>query len=223
MSGPVYHGRRSVPAPQRGFTLLEVLLALALTAMLMSMLTAGVYGVMRDWDNDADVLEQSLDQTVAILQLERALQGAFPHSYQDTDTMGRHVYFEGERDALAWVSTVSPQRAGGMMAWQLSNTTDGIYLRLAPALADHPGQRLASAEPRLLLPGYRISFQYLLEDHESLLRWRDDWPAAEANLLPRAVHVTLTPVASNQAPLEIVAPVPAYRHRYLTPNDVVLQ
>lgn len=208
---------------QQGFTLLEVLLALALTAMLMSMLTAGVYGVMRDWDNNAEALEQSLDQAVVALQLERALQGAFPHSFQDPATMARHVYFEGERDALSWISTVSPQRTPGMMAWQLSNGADGVYLRLAPAQADHPGQRLAMAESRLLLPDYRASFRYLLEDPQGARRWRDDWPGAEANMLPRAVHVILTPSSGPTPPLEIVAPVATHQHRYLAPNELVLQ
>lgn len=211
------------PSGQQGFTLLEVLLALALTALLMSMLTAGVYGVMRDWDDNAEALEQSLDQAVIVLQLERALQGAFPHSFQDPDTMGRHVYFEGERDALSWISTVSPQRTSGMMAWQISNGADGVYFRLAPAMADHPGERLTAAESQLLLPNYRVSFRYLFEDLEELRRWRDDWPGADANVLPRAVHVTLTPITGSTPPLEVVAPIATYQHRYLSPNELVIQ
>jgi general secretion pathway protein J len=97
----------------RGFTLLEILIALSLTAMLLSMLTAGVYGVVRDWDNNAEGLERTLDQSTALLQLERALQGAFPHSFRNLDTLGREVYFDGRSDELAWVSTVSPQRNPG--------------------------------------------------------------------------------------------------------------
>lgn len=213
----------SVSAAQQGFTLLEVLIALALTALLMSMLTAGVYGVMRDWDDNAEALEHSLDQAVIVLQIERALQGAFPHSYQHPDTMGRHVYFEGERDALSWISTVSPQRTPGMMAWQISNGTEGVYLRLAPAMADHPGGRLMEAEPRLLLPDYRASFRYLFEDAELQRRWRDDWPGADANVLPLAVHVVLTATVGATPPLEIVAPIATHRHRYLSPNEGVIQ
>lgn len=216
---------RRVPcrSHEAGFTLLEVLLALALTAMLMSMLTAGVYGVMRDWDDSATALEQSLDQTVAVLQIERALQGAFPHSYQDTETQGRHVYFIGASDELAWVSSVSPGRAPGLMAWQLGNGRDGVHLRLAPAMADNPAERLLAAEERLLLENYRILFRYLLEDTEGARRWIDTWPGPEVNALPRAVHVTLSPLTGSASPLEIVAPVIVHQHRYLSPNEWVVQ
>jgi len=54
-------------------------------------------------------------------------------------------------------------------------------------------------------------------------RWRDDWPGAEANVLPRAVHVLLTPTSDAAPPLEVVAPIATYQHRYLSPNELVLQ
>src|SRR5690606_23660518 len=107
-SATITTGVTNLPARRAGgFTLLEILIALALTATLLTMLTAGVYGVVRDWDNNAAGLENSLEEAVALLQLERALHGAFPHSYRDMETLGYHVYFDGQADQLSWVSTVS--------------------------------------------------------------------------------------------------------------------
>ena len=128
----------------RGFTLLEIMIALSLTAMLLTMLTAGMYGVIRDWDNNAQGLEETLDEAVAILQLERALQGAFPHSYREADTLARHVFFAGESTALSWVSTVSPQRDAGLTAWRLYDEAGaGIYLQLTVAGGLHTGVQLS--------------------------------------------------------------------------------
>jgi general secretion pathway protein J len=203
----------------QGFTLLEIILALSLTAMLLSMLTAGVYGVVRDWDNNAERLEQDLEQTIAILQLERALQGAFAHSYRDMRTLARHVFFTGESDELSWVSTVSPQRTGGLTAWRLYSTREGTFLQLAPALSDEPSDRLQEAAPRLLFADYRAEFQYLYEDLQFQRRWRSDWPGPVFNLLPLAVHVRLVPIDDEMAePLDIIAPLMAREHRSLRPQ-----
>lgn len=206
---------------QRGFTLIEIILSLALTAMLLSLLSTGMYGVMNDWESDTSALDERLDETIAILQLERALQGAFPHSYRDDESLGRYVYFQGADESLSWVSAVSPQRSGGLTAWQLESVNnEGVYLKLAPAMSDNPSPRLENAEPRLLLPHYTARFSYLYEELDFSKRWRDDWPGQELAVLPLAVHIRLTPVdARNTGDLEldIVARIRANEHRSIRP------
>lgn len=216
----------SMPGPSRGFTLLEIMIALSLTAMLLTMLTAGMYGVIRDWDNNAQGLEDTLDETVAILQLERALQGAFPHSYRDPDTLARHLFFSGEPTTLSWVSTVSPQRNAGLTAWRLYDQPGtGVFLQLAPALSDNPQQRLAEAEPRLLLADYTVEFSYLFEDLQFDRRWRDTWDGTELLALPMAVHILLRPTRDSGLTevLDVVAPIRTVEHRNLIPNTGMLQ
>lgn len=221
----MFRADRQYENRQHGFTLLELLLALSLTALLLTLLSAGVYGVVRDWDDNHDRLDRSLDQTVAMLQIERALQGAMPHSYRDEDTLGRFILFRGERDRLDWVSTVSPQRGGGLMAWRLrSDPRDGVYLQLAPALSDDPAERLEAAGERLLLPGYTAGFRYLAEAGDDEWIWRDTWNGEIRLGLPRAVHILLTPTRDSgrdrDAVLDIVAPVLAGEHRSINPNPL---
>ncbi|MGJ8688750.1 MAG: prepilin-type N-terminal cleavage/methylation domain-containing protein [Gammaproteobacteria bacterium] len=206
---------------QSGFTLIEVILSLALTAMLLSLLSTGMYSVMNDWENDTQALDESLDETVAILQLERALQGAFPHSFRDEESLSRFVYFEGDSEVLTWVSTVSPQRSGGLTAWYLeSDNQDGVSLRLAGAMSDDPTSRLENAEPRILLPNYTATFSYLYEELDFSKQWSDDWSARALFTLPLAVHVRLTPIdpdADREDELDIIARIRANTHRSLRP------
>jgi general secretion pathway protein J len=205
---------------EAGFTLIEVVLSLALTAMLLSLLSTGMYAVMNDWENDTAALDESLDETVAILQLERALQGAFPHSYRDVNSLGRLVYFQGEDETLSWVSTVSPQRSGGLTAWRLESVADeGVYLQLAPAKSDDPAPRLETIEPVLLLPNYTARFSYLYEELDFSKQWREDWPGQEMSVLPLAVHVLLTPIerADRDKVINVVARIRANEHRELRP------
>ena len=42
---------------QAGFTLVEIMLALALTAMLLSLLSSSVYIIAEDWNRSSDILD----------------------------------------------------------------------------------------------------------------------------------------------------------------------
>ena len=205
----------------RGFTLVEVVLAMALTATLMGLLSTGVYVVARDWNNNADRLDRNLDEALSILQIDRALHGAFPHSFVDPDTATRYVYFLGEEDYLSWVSTVSPQRQPGLMAWELFSGDQGVELSLAPAFSDDPGERLEQTEPQLILPGYEATFSFLYQELDESRQWRDDWLGEEMQSLPLAVHVRFTPLDDQDdevQELEVVARIGNNRHRNLQPS-----
>ena len=212
------------PEPQSGFTLIEVMLALALTGMLLGLLSTGVYIVAEDWNRNSDRLDANLDDAVAILQIDRALQGAFPHSYTNEDTLTRQIYFTGEDDFISWVSAVSPQRTPGLTAWELFTVDDeGVYLALAPAYSDNPAERLSESEPQLILPGYAAEFSYLYEELDESKRWRDDWEAEEYLGLPLAVYVRFEPDDRDREVLEIVARIRNNEHRSIRPNTGLQQ
>jgi general secretion pathway protein J len=202
-----------------GFTLLEILLSLGLTALLLALLNSGVFIVSSDWNRNSNELDASIDEALAILQIDRALHGAFPHSYADDETLSRLVYFIGEDDSLSWVSSVSPQRTAGLTAWELFNVDDeGVYLKLAPAFSDNPTERLEATEGTLLLADYSVSFWYLYADLDESRQWRDDWDGAELQSLPLAVYAKFTAfeeTGRDNDLLEVVARIKSSEHRSL--------
>ncbi len=203
---------------QHGFTLIEVLLALALTALLLTLLSTGMYVVARDWNDESGRLETALDESLAILQIERALLAAFPHSFNSTETLLREVYFEGEGDRLRWVSTVSPQRSPGLTAWSLEVISgEGVGVQIAPAFSDNPSARLDAAEARLLLPDYDLEISYLREPNALTREWTDEWFGSEQAALPLAVRILFRATESERSDYEIVAPIKAWRHRSIMP------
>ena len=202
-----------------GFTLVEVILALALTTLLLGLLSSGVFIVAGDWNRNADVLDESLDEALAVLQIERALHGAFPHSYTNTETLSRQLFFSGESDYLGWVSTVSAQRTPGLTAWELFNVEDeGVYLTLVPAFSDDPSLRLQEAEPMLIFPDYQIEFNYLYEELDENRLWSEEWEAEELLSLPLAVYVRLEPYDEDEEVLEVLARVRNNLHRSIQAN-----
>ena len=204
-----------------GFTLIEVLLALGLTTLLLGLLSTSVFIVGADWNRSSNSLDENLDKSLAILQLDRSLHGAFPHSYTNQETLSRQIYFTGESDYLSWVSTVSPQRLPGLTAWELFEVPgEGVYVRLTPAFSDNPSLRLEDSEPSLIFPKYSINFNYLYEDLEQNKIWTDSWEAQDLLSLPLAVYVMLRPFSEEDDEFEIVARIRNNEHRSIRPNEL---
>ncbi len=207
-----------------GFTLIEVILALGLTSLILGLLSTGVFLVADDWNRNSDVLDQSLDEALSILQIDRSLHGAFPHSFTNEETLSRQLFFTGEDDYLSWVSTVSPQRSAGLTTWELYSVAgEGTYLTLVPAYSDNPRSRLDEAEPMLLFPGYEVEFSYLYEELDENKVWIEEWEAQELLSLPLAVYVRFTPADDEKELLEIVARIRNNQHRSIQPNDLEIR
>ena len=207
---------------QAGFTLVEIILSLGLTALLLGLLSSGVFIVAGDWNRNSDGLDKSLDQALAVLQIDRALHGAFPHSYTNFDTLGREIYFHGEDDYLSFVSAVSPQRSPGLTVWEMYSVADeGVYLSLVPAFSDDPTQRLSESEPILVLENYTAEFSYLYQDLNENRLWIDEWLGEEELSLPLAAYVRFVPERDFEdvnEELEIVARIKNHQHRSIRPT-----
>lgn len=199
-----------------GFTLLEVLLALGLSALVMLVLSMGMYIAVREWESSSNRLETRLDNALQLLQIERALAGAFSHTFLNRTENKRYVFFIGEENKLIWVTTVSPGHQGGLAAWQLSpdkDRKDGLEIRVVPAFAGDPRTNLDKATPIKAFAGYKPYFEYLYVDPalKTETKWYKEWQGDKRQGLPNAVRLRLE--KDNDSPenmLEIIAMIPAF-------------
>ena len=205
-----------------GFTLIELLIALALSASVMLLLSAGMHVVLKDWERNGSRLEQSLDQVLVLLQLERALDAAYPHTYFDEKKKQPIVFFIGEEDKLAWVSTLSPGRKPGLTAWQLTPSeegNDGVEIRTIPAFATDPTEPLDEIEePIVVFEGYDVNFEYLYFDEQfddKDTEWLEEWDGEKRRSLPNAVRIVLENQEERDQSLEIIAHIKAFEHSSL--------
>jgi general secretion pathway protein J len=201
-----------------GFTLIELLIALSLSTLVMLLLTMGMNLIFKEWTRSSNHLDESLDKVLVLLQIDRALSAAFPHSYRDRDENKKYIFFEGEVNKITWISTVSPARTPGLTAWQLlPNNESGLEIRIISAVANNPTERLKQQDAAIIaLAGYQISFEYLYVDEKFKedTKWLKKWSAKKLQALPHAVRIFLD---NGEESLEIVSIILAHQHPKIRP------
>lgn len=173
----------------RGFTLLEVILALSIAAAMLVITFGGLRVGLAAWQRGAH-RAADLDHTrsLAVL-LERALEGAFPYRVEADDGQGPRVLFEGQADRLTLVTVSPPFPAATPVAFtalSVSGEAGGLTLR-QQALPNRVA--LDELDPVLVdAETASVRFRYLGGKSET---WQDRWDVVKEKALPRAVEITL--------------------------------
>jgi general secretion pathway protein J len=176
---------------QSGVTLIEVLVAFTIMAVIVGVLVAGLRVGVRAWEaGDRRVAIQQEIRAVIEL-LTEALSTAAPYRDRIGTSPDRVVLFQGETDELRFVTTSAPLVLDAPAApfhavTLLRSRDDQLHLveRLVPAeepFGDKPYAVLARSVTALKLE-YR--------DAEGV--WSDRWDGRDAGGLPTAVRVGLT-------------------------------
>jgi general secretion pathway protein J len=88
---------------QRGFTLIEMIVAMALLAAMMALLYSGITFALRSWDAGAANGQRVADRRIGENFLRRELMELFPMRWKDPMTL--KFAFDGQRDTLRFVSS----------------------------------------------------------------------------------------------------------------------
>ncbi len=173
----------------RGFTLLEVMLALSIVAAMLVIAFGGLRVGLAAWQR-GEARTATLDhaRSLAVL-LERALDGTFPYRFTPEGERQARVLFEGRPDQLTFVTLSPPFPAGVPAAFTaVSVSADAAGLALRQQILPNPvaPDRL----PPLLVDARTsgIRFRYLGREPEA---WQEAWDVAADEGLPRAVEITL--------------------------------
>ncbi|MCP5407558.1 MAG: prepilin-type N-terminal cleavage/methylation domain-containing protein [Chromatiaceae bacterium] len=177
-----------------GFTLLELLLAISLSALLLSVLAYASSTISTQWSRQNDLLQDDVELALYLLRLERSLQGMYPYTYRREGETQSLLLVKGSEDSLTWVSTLSPGRMGMLNVWRLRNSEAGILLDRAP-LAGGFSEETMNWGGVERVPGFAaIKIRYAsVSKIDKHLEWIDKWPSQSeggtAKELPRAVHI----------------------------------
>jgi prepilin-type N-terminal cleavage/methylation domain-containing protein len=188
-----------VNSSERGFTLIEVMVSLAVLGVIATMLASGMRLSL-----DLSARGTSKAEAIRTGQLGRSLlrsqlEGALPLHYwrQIEGKRVDHLAFEGSADAIRFVSRHGIQDGpGGLPRWvhvrreQASNNENRLIVEERQILSpdNQPGQTTTARVEVLSCTDVR--FEYLDRIQEEKAQWLATWVAAERKgFLPLAVRV----------------------------------
>lgn len=192
---------------ERGFTLVEILIALVLSSMLM----LGLVIALATFGATSERIEKrthaSDDVRLVFAFLERSLSHAARRARRDIaigPDVGEQIWFNGEHTRLEWLGLMPARHGvGGLMHFLLTlemiEGQQALMLRFSPYDVGGEGPEWASTEPQILILGVEslsVAYQPLAEEE-----WLPDW-GGQAEL-PGRISITLALPGEVWAPLVV--------------------
>ena len=197
------------PRRIRGFTLLELMIGLALLGLIMTLIFAGLQLSIRSWDAAEAAGEQANRMRLVQALLARELAAVYPYRWKNTVDM--NLAFSGAGNSVRFVSSTPPRAGqGGLNQVELFVAKSGQDVRLLmrrqiPAREQRDFAPLEDEEGLVLLDGLEGAvFEFFGADTPGgKPAWRDRWE--DPQRLPRLVRVSLRSKGSPPWPEVVVA------------------
>jgi general secretion pathway protein J len=199
---------------ERGFTLIEAIVALALTGLVLSALASITAQWLPNWNRGAGRIQRGEMIGIAMQRISADLASA---EYVPANRNSRRPLFDGSELSVMFVRTALGPNAGpGLDVVRLGETTERrefvtvrSRVRFAPLPAGSSfSEQLHFRDPVVLLRApFRLSFAYAGPDRV----WKSSWRGAEK--LPAMIRLTVRDAASERvlsvstiAPLHVQVP-----------------
>jgi general secretion pathway protein J len=194
--------------PDRGFTLIEILLAVSTLAVVVLMATGALRVGLRAWESGQRRVDRQQEGRALVELISDALAGASPYQGRLDISPERVVLFEGEPDEIRFVTNAPP-----LMLDAPAVPFHAVVLGRKGQDALRLVERLVpSDEP--FTPGLervlsRSVTRFTLAYRDESGAWQERWNAREAGGLPTAVRLELAIAGLGRAtpPLVIALPL----------------
>ena len=184
---------------EAGFTLIETLVALALTGLVLSALANITSQWLPNWNRGVDRIQRSESIALALQRIGADLAAA---EYVPPNREQRQPLFDGSELSVMFVRTaLGPNAKPGLDVVRIGETTDRgelVAVRSRTPFAPLPqgsslSEQVQLGDPVVLLrPPFRLSFSYAGRDRV----WQSSWH--EADKLPVAIMLTVRDAATER-------------------------
>ena len=196
--------------PDRGFTLIEILLAVSTLAVVVLMATGALRVGLRAWESGQRRVDRQQEGRALVELISDALAGASPYQGRLDISPERVVLFEGEPDEIRFVTNAPP-----LMLDAPAVPFHAVVLGRKGQDALRLVERLVpSDEP--FTPGLervlsRSVTRFTLAYRDESGAWQERWNAREAGGLPTAVRLELAIAGLGRATPPLVVALPLGR------------
>jgi len=200
----------------RGFTLLELVVALVILGWIAGSVAVGIRLASASIERGETVAREAARLRAAVGIMERAIRSLdpLPVPVEDNTTF----YFAGEGKRIRFLTALPPAtlRSGGprlISFFELPGPSGGLAMATAsPFRPGGAGSWEGTGDPRVLIAGAaEVSFTYSEgPSREGVWEWEPAWDPKETGRLPAAVRLEFT-APSGGAPRKtaFVVPIPA--------------
>jgi general secretion pathway protein J len=175
---------------QRGFTLLELLLALTLVAALMAIAFGGLRVAVAAWTRGEDRAEAHQHVRSVALTLARALSATYPYRGSRSQAPEAVVLFTGTDKRVEFVTQTAPfpfsiPIAFTAVVFSFDETGEGgLVVRQRPLPNQDPFEKAEVVYRDATVTSLKLAY---LDDSG----WKDTWDGAEVKATPRAVKISV--------------------------------
>jgi prepilin-type N-terminal cleavage/methylation domain-containing protein len=178
----------------RGFTLLELLLAMTALALVTAICYGAFHLGVRAVERGEVAVVSAQRLRVASDVLVRQIKSTVPYAARNRDE-DIYPYFFGTATSMTFITGSGLQGGGGLarVVYQVVDDPPRLVMTESPFFSpdslgrdpvDKPGERSA-----VLLDGFRtLMFEYMMNDGVDT-EWRPGWDAHEEEALPAAVRI----------------------------------
>jgi general secretion pathway protein J len=190
----------------RGFTLMEIVLAVSILAVVVVLATAALRIGLRAWEAGQRRVDLQQESRALVELVSEALAGAYPYQGRLGLSPQRVVLFEGEEDEVRFVTTSPPLLLDGPASpfhAVVLGRNGSDALRLAERIVPTDEPFGPGAERVLSKSVARFALAY----RDEAGAWQKSWDGKEAGGLPTAVRLELVVDPTRAAPA-VVVPLP---------------
>lgn len=191
-----------------GFTLLELIISIAILSAVLVTIYATLSMGSRTWDKGERDIEKVQRMRVVMDLLSREIKATYPYKVtpSELDTHKEFYLFDGQDDSLSFVSCVPLRGGGGKLSWLTFWVEEGMGLVVVERDALRSDifkeRETMDTDEMVVLDANAtaIRFDYYRSEEGDTEEatdgedsaWEEKWDAEEEESLPQAVSVAVT-------------------------------